>query len=116
MRESSGWSRRTAGRASPVGANCRQGGRPGGRISRETHKAVRDAQHGKGSIWWKEEVRLGGLKEGSEKDIGPERQTEGSRRGRTLAQAMQEAGSGVVVGLKRTRLPKSMMPSEEVEK
>jgi hypothetical protein len=51
----------------------------GGRMPCETHKAVRDAQR---------EVRPGGLEEGSEKEIDPKRQTEGSRRGRTSAQAM----------------------------
>jgi hypothetical protein len=62
--------------------------RTGGRMPRETHKAVRDAQRENGIIWRKEEVRPGGLEEGSEKEIGPKRQTEGSRRGRTSAQAM----------------------------
>jgi hypothetical protein len=62
--------------------------RTGGRMPRETHKAVRDAQQENGSIWRKEEVRPGGLEEGSEKEIGPKRQMEGSRRGRTSAPAM----------------------------
>ena len=63
-------------------------------MPQETHNTIRDAQHGKGSIWRKEEVRPGGLEEGSKKESGPKRQTEGSRRGRTSAQAMHDAGSG----------------------
>ena len=51
-------------------------------MPQETHNTIRDAQHGKGSIWRKEEVRPGGLEEGSEKDIGPKKTTAGSSKGR----------------------------------
>ena len=83
--EAGGWPEERVQRERLVGGEERTGGR----MLRETHKAVRrDAQRENGSIWQKEEVRPGGLEEGSKKEIGPKRQREGSRRGRTLAQAM----------------------------
>jgi hypothetical protein len=51
-------------------------------------RAVREAQEERGSICRKLEVRPGGLEAGLAKDSGPRRQTEGSRSGRTSAQAM----------------------------
>jgi hypothetical protein len=62
--------------------------RIGGRMPEETQRVVREDQSGKGSIWRKEEVRPGGLEAGSVKEKGPRRQMDGSRRGRTSAQAM----------------------------
>jgi hypothetical protein len=61
--------------------------RMGGRMPREMQRAVREAQNGKGIIWRNEEVRPGGLRVGSVKEKGPRRQTEGSKSGRTSAQA-----------------------------
>jgi hypothetical protein len=62
--------------------------RIGGKMPEETQRVVREDQSGKGSIWRKEEVRPEGLEAGLVKEKGPRRQMDGSRRGRTSAQAM----------------------------
>ena len=83
--------------------------RTGGRMPREMHRSVSEAQSSKGSIWRKDEVGPGGLEVGSRKEKGPRRQTEqGSGSGSTSAQAMQDAGSGVVAGLNNMRDPNSI--------
>jgi len=60
----------------------------GGMMPRVRQRAVREAQSGNGMSWQKEDVRPGGLEEGSVKAKGPRRQTVGSRSGSTSAQAM----------------------------
>ena len=57
-------------------------------MPRVRQRAVREAQSGNGMSWQKEDVRPGGLEEGSVKAKGPRRQTVGSRSGSTSAQAM----------------------------
>ena len=60
----------------------------GGMMPRVRQRAVREAQSGNGRSWRKEDVRPGGLEDGSVKEKGPRRQTVGSRSGSTSAQAM----------------------------
>jgi hypothetical protein len=62
--------------------------RIGEMIPRETQKDVRAVQIGNGSIWRKELVRPGGLEMGSVKEKGPNKQVEGSSKGRGSAQAI----------------------------
>jgi hypothetical protein len=82
----------------------------------ERQMTVRETQTERGSIWQKEEVRSGEWEEGAINESGPRRQTEGSRRGRMSAQAMYEAGSGVVRGLNKTLGPNLMISLGEVVK
>ena len=77
-------------------------------MPREMHRSASEAQSSNGSIWRKDEARPGGLEVGSRKEKGLRRQTEGSRSGSTSAQAMQDAGSGVVAGLNDARDPNSI--------
>ena len=59
-----------------------------GMMPRVRQRAVREAQSGNGMSWRKEDVRPGGLEDGSVKEKGPRRQTVGSGSGSTSDQAM----------------------------
>ena len=62
-------------------------------MPRETHKAVRDAQRENGIIWRKEEVRPGGLEEGSEEETAPCSKRQGARLRLKGPQACGEPGT-----------------------
>jgi hypothetical protein len=85
-------------------------------MPRERQRLVSNPHEAEGRSWRKEEVRPIGFVEGSEKQKSSSRQTVGSRRGRTSAQALWVEGLGVVRGVNRTRLKKSIVPSGAREK